>query len=701
MHKLFEAQALRTPGRTAVRAGDHSLSYAELDAHANRIAQVLRARGIGRGSRVGLCLERSTEMLAAVLGVLKSGAAYVPLDPSFPAERLRFMAEDADLALLLSSSALVDACGIARDRQLLLDTDGALLEAQSEQPLGPDALLDAAPEDPAYVIYTSGSTGKPKGVIVPHRAVVNLLTSMAREPGLAPDDVLLAVTTLSFDIAVLELQLPLTLGATVLIASRDEAMDGRALAGLIQHHHVTVMQATPVTWRLLLEAGWKAAPGFKALVGGEALPKDLAAQLLEQGIELWNMYGPTETTVWSTCYRVTDATDIHIGGPIENTEIGILDEQGRLAPAGMEGELLIGGAGLALGYFKRPDLTAEKFIAHPLKPGVNLYRTGDIARIRPDGNIDCLGRIDFQVKIRGYRIELGEIEAQLAQHPNVREAVVADFEDSPGNRRLIAYIVTREPGDIDADDLRALLRSRLPEYMIPAVFVTLEKIPRTNNGKTDRKALPKPAARTRSSTPSRGRSGTPLEESIAAIWREVLGIADVGLNTNFFDLGGHSLLVGRVHLKLQSLLDRPVSIVDLYQNPTISRLAAYLSGDAGKAAPTASTRAPCTVLANDAIAIIGMAGRFPGAADLDQFWENLRNGVESVAFFSETELRAAGVPDELIVNPDYVPAKAIVDKVDYFDARFFGYSPGEATLMDPQQRIFLENQLECAGRCRL
>jgi amino acid adenylation domain-containing protein len=700
MHQSFETQAQRTPERTAVKAGAQTLSYGALEGRANRIARTLRARGIGRGQRVGLCLERGTDMLAALLGVLKSGAAYVPLDPAFPAERLRFMAEDADLSLLLCTAALASESTVARERQLRLDEDAAQLAAHSEDRLAPDTQLDAGGEDPAYVIYTSGSTGRPKGVIVPHRAVVNLLVSMAREPGLGPQDVLLAVTTLSFDIAVLELQLPLAVGATVVIASRDEAMDGRALAAQLERHQVSVMQATPVTWRLLLEAGWKAARRFKALIGGEALPRDLAEELLAQDIELWNMYGPTETTVWSTCYRVRDARDIHIGGPIANTEICILDEHGQQAPAGVEGELLIGGAGVALGYWKRPELTAEKFIPHPSVRGATLYRTGDIARRRPDGNIDCLGRMDFQVKIRGYRIELGEIEALLSRHPNVRESVVADYEDSPGNRRLVAYLVTRDAGTIEPDELRALLRARLPEYMIPAAFVTLAEIPRTNNGKTDRKALPAPVAAAQPPASAAARPGSPMEESLAAIWREVLGVAQVGRNTNFFDLGGHSLLVGRVHLRLQKLLDRPVSIVDLYQHPTISKLAAFLSGSAGSPVPARKGAAPRTLQADDAIAIIGMAGRFPGADDLNQFWANLENGVESISFFSAAQLQAAGVPQALIANPDYVPAKAIVDKADYFDARFFGYSPGEATLMDPQQRIFLEaawSALEDAG----
>jgi amino acid adenylation domain-containing protein len=697
--ELFEAQAARTPQRTALKAGTAALSYGELDGRANRLAQALRARGVGRGQRVGLCLERGADMLAAVLGIVKAGAAYIPLDPSLPQDRLRFMAEDAGLTLLVSTSAAAAPFGLPRDRQLLLDADAAALAEQPDQRLEPDASLQARPEDPAYVMYTSGSTGKPKGVVVPHSAVVNFLTSVAREPGLRADDVLLAVTTLSFDMSVLELQLPLTVGATVVIAGREDVIDGHAIKALLHQHHATVMQATPVTWRLLLEAGWQAPPGFKALVGGEALPRDLAGQLLPQGLELWNMYGPTETTVWSTCSRIVDPADIHIGRPIANTDLYILDEQGQPAADGVIGELLIGGEGLANGYFNRPELTGEKFIAHPFKPGSRLYRTGDLACRRSDGNFDCLGRIDFQVKIRGYRIELGEIEALLSQHPRVKEAVVTASEDASGEKRLVAYLVMRDRDAIDPDQLREFLRSKLPEYMIPAVYVSVAKIPLTPYGKIDRKALPPPTAEAVKAAPAAVPPGTPLQEAIAAIWKEVLGLPSVDWHTNFFDLGGHSLLVARAHARLRNL-GHEVSIVDLYQHPTISKLAAHLSPDKQRAASSVPATPARTPAAGDSIAIIGMAGRFPGARDLGQFWNNLRNGVESVSFFSDEELRAAGVPDELIADPTYVRAKAIVDEVEHFDARFFGYSPGEATLLDPQQRIFLEaawTALEDAG----
>jgi len=575
VHGLFEAQAGRTPKRTAVKVGaSGAMSYSQLEARANRLAQALRARGVGRGQRVGLCLERGTQMLAAVLGVLKAGAAYVPLDPTFPEERLRFMVQDAQLTLLVTDSALAGLFDVPRERQLLLDAEALAIEAQPEQRPGADATRDARPEDPAYVIYTSGSTGKPKGVVVPHRAVVNFLGSMARTPGLADDDVLLAVTTLSFDIAVLELQLPLMLGATIVMASRDEAMDGLALKALLERCGATVMQATPTTWRLLLEAGWRGRKGFKALVGGEALPEDLADQLIGQGVELWNLYGPTETTVWSTCARITDTADgISIGRPIANTTVYVLDGRRNLCPIGVPGELYIGGAGVTLGYWQRPELTAERFVPDPFgtTPGATLYRTGDLARWRGDGNLEHLGRLDFQVKVRGFRIELGEIESHIARHPAVREAVVVAREDVPGDPRLVAYVVPHDrEGDLAAK-LKEQLPQSLPAYMVPSAFVMLEALPQTPNAKIDRKALPAPERTGSENAYVAPRS--PTEEAVAASWRKALQVERIGMQDNFFDLGGRSLAFVRMIGEVNSALGVRLGMAELIRNPTVEQFA--------------------------------------------------------------------------------------------------------------------------------
>jgi amino acid adenylation domain-containing protein len=564
---LFEAQVERKPERTALRSGAKAVSYAELDSLANRIAQVLRSRGVGRGQRVGLCVERGADMVAAMLGILKAGAAYVPLDPAFPPERLRFMAEDAQLALLVSTTDLGGCFALSRERQLLLDTDVPAL-ASPDQRLSPDAELDARPEDPAYVIYTSGSTGKPKGVVVPHRAVVNFLPSMAREPGLTADDVLVAVTTLSFDIAVLELQLPLTVGATVVIARRDEAIDGRALSALLEQHRATVMQATPVTWRLLLEAGWKGRKDFKALVGGEALPKDLAEQLIAQGVELWNMYGPTETTVWSTCAHITDTSNgITIGKPIANTTVYVLDAQKNPCPVGVPGELCIGGDGVTQGYWNRPELTAERFISDPFSatPGDTLYCTGDCARWRNDGTLEHLGRFDDQAKVRGFRIELGEIEAVLAEHPAVGQAAVHLWKVQANDVRIVACCVPANAGALAPVSLRKHMRARLPEYMVPQYFVPVHEIPLTPNGKIDRSKLPAPALAEVRSRQHEAPSD-PIEATIAEIWTNLIGPArPIGRADKFFEMGGHSLLALQALRQMENKLGVRLEFRVLFQ----------------------------------------------------------------------------------------------------------------------------------------
>ena len=564
IHQLLSRSAARTPDACAVsQPGAGEVSYAELESRSNRIAHLLRSRGVSRGALVGLCLERTPDLLAAQIAVLKAGAAYVPLDPAYPPERLTHMAEDASLALLLTESAWVHTLAWPRARAVLLDIDAALVAAQPDAALAPDPALDATPLDPAYVIYTSGSTGKPKGVVVPHRPVVNFLASMAREPGLSSGDRLLAVTTLSFDIAVLELLLPLSLGAQVVLAPRDTVSDGHALRALLESSGASVMQATPSTWRMLIDSGWMGSPSFKALIGGEALSLDLAQALLLRCGELWNMYGPTETTVWSTCWRVLDPQrGISIGRPIANTQVHILDERLQPCPIGVPGELFIGGAGITSGYLHRPELTAERFIQDPLQPGVTLYRTGDRARWRHDGTLEHLGRLDFQVKVRGHRIELGEIESALALHPAIARTVVIVREDTPGDARLVAYFVSRGTAPAAAD-LREHLRTSLPEYMLPQHFVPLADIPLLPNGKINRHALPAPAAA--SVADSADRPGvtaprSPAEIAIAAVWQNLLGVERLSVTDNFFDLGGHSLLAMRAVIDIEKATGTRVNV---------------------------------------------------------------------------------------------------------------------------------------------
>lgn len=551
VHELVEAQVARTPERTAVTAGATTWSYAELDARATRLAQALRARGVGRGQLVGLCLDRSADMIAALLGILKAGAAYLPLDPSFPAERLRFMVEDAQLALLVSTTALARAFSLPRERQLLIDADAEAIASAPATRLPVDAQT-AQPGDPAHIIYTSGSTGKPKGVVIPHRAVVNLLTSLTREPGLRASDRLVAVTTLSFDIAAVELLLPLMVGAHVIVASRDEAGDGEALRALLESSHATVLQGTPATWRLLLDAGWMGTADFLAMTGGESLSPDLAEALLARTGALWNLYGPTETTVYSTGGRVTHPrAGISIGRPVANTTVRVLDAQRQLCPIGVPGELYIGGAGVALGYLHRAELTAERFLPDPFAatPMARLYRTGDRARWLANGTLEHLGRLDFQVKVRGFRIELGEIEAALADHEAVRQAVVAVRGSSPDEARLIAYVTLRPGQTATGSELRRFLRRSLPEYMLPNAFVELDELPRTPNGKVDRKALPS-AGEQRSAEGDFIAPRSTIEKTVADVWQEVLGVSRISVRDNFFELGGHSLLAAQMVARL-------------------------------------------------------------------------------------------------------------------------------------------------------
>ncbi len=534
---LFEEQARRTPEAVAVSQGETRLTYAELNERAEGLAANLRSQGIGPESRVGIQMERTPDMLVAVLGVLKSGAAYVPLDPLHPQERLNLILEAAQPQIVLSDLTPSPAERVARPKA-------------GEEGVSPDNL--------AYILFTSGSTGRPKGVQIPQRALVNFLLSMAREPGLEASDILLAVTTLSFDIAGLELLLPLIVGARVEIATRDEAADAELLKKRLAG--ATVMQATPATWRMLLDAGGEGWEGgdVKALCGGEALPSDLAAKLLPRVGSLWNMYGPTETTIWSATRRVV-GEDVAVGGAIANTSLYVLDRRLEPVPVGIPGELCIGGEGLARGYLDAPDLTAERFVPDPFAGG-RMYRTGDLVRWLSDGRIEFLGRIDFQVKVRGFRIELGEVEAALASHPAVRQAVAGLRGD-----RLVAWVTA----DGEAD-LREHLKGRLPEYMIPSAFVKLEAFPLTPSGKVDRKALPEPEAATeRSYIAPRG----PVEETIAGIWCELLGVPRVGSEDSFFAMGGHSLLATQLVSRLRRAFGVELPVRQLFETPTLAKLA--------------------------------------------------------------------------------------------------------------------------------
>ena len=577
LHQLFEAQVARVSQVIAAEFGDQRLTYGELNARANRLAHHLRKLGVGPDVLVGICVERSLEMLVGLLGILKAGGAYVPLDPAFPRDRLAFMAEDSKMPVLLTQERLVATLPPHEAKVFQLDADWDDVLTASDA--NPENLV--AGEHLAYVLYTSGSTGKPKGVQISHQAVVNFLESMRVQPGLTADDAILAVTTLSFDIAGLELFLPLAVGARVVIASRESAADGRKLLELLHGSRATVMQATPATWQMLLDAGWQRNGHLKILCGGEALNRELAAKILERCDELWNMYGPTETTIWSAVCQVEPGKPILVGTPIANTQIHILDPRLELAPIGVPGELHIGGDGLARGYLNRAELTAEKFIKDPFsgKPDARLYKTGDLARYLPDGNIEFLGRLDFQVKVRGFRIELGEIEAALARHPAVKQDVVVVREDAPGDKRIVAYLVAQPGQSPTGAELRPFLKTSLPDYMVPAAFVTLDALPLTPNGKVDRKALPAPKLERGDGGEGFAPPKDALELQLVKIWEQVLNVRPVGTADNFFELGGHSLMAVQLFAQIERATGKSLPIAALFSAPTVGQLAEFLRRD--------------------------------------------------------------------------------------------------------------------------
>ncbi|KAB8332627.1 non-ribosomal peptide synthetase [Scytonema tolypothrichoides VB-61278] len=571
IHQLFEAQVERTPDALAVVYEDQQLTYCELNARANQLAHYLRKLGVGPEVLVGICVERSLSMIIGLLGILKAGGAYVPLDPTYPQERLAFILEDAQVPVLLTQQQLVEVMPQHKAKIICLDTDWQTIVQQSQENL----FREIATNNLAYVIYTSGSTGKPKGVQIPHSALSNFLHAMRQTPGLSAQDTLLAVTTYSFDIAALELFLPIIVGARLVVVSREIASDGAQLSTKLTDSNATVMQATPATWQLLLAAGWGGNHQLKILCGGEALPGQLANQLLKRCDSLWNMYGPTETTIWSAaCLVEKDSSIVPISHPIANTQFYILDQYRQLVPVGVRGELHIGGNGLARGYLNRPELTAEKFIPNPFSEqlATRLYKTGDLARYSPSGEIEYLGRIDHQVKVRGFRIELGEIEAHLRQHPKVRETVVVVRSDSVDSQRIVAYVVPHSGQTLTITELRDFLESKLPNYMVPAAFVMLEALPLTPNGKIDRHALPTPD-KARPDSEAAVAARNPFEELLTGIWKQIFGVEQVGIHDNFFELGGHSLLATQVMSRVRDTLQLEVPLRYLFEAPTIAGLA--------------------------------------------------------------------------------------------------------------------------------
>ncbi|MEG4589523.1 amino acid adenylation domain-containing protein [Microcoleus sp. MOSTC5] len=586
IHQLFEEQVELTPDAIALVFEDKQLTYKELNQRANQLAHHLRNLGVGPEVLVGICVERSLEMIVGLLGILKAGGAYVPLDPAYPPERLAFMLEDASVAVLLTQAQLVKSLPKHQGRIVCLDTDWEEIAFHSEE----NPSSQVTPENLAYVIYTSGSTGKPKGVTVPHRGV-NRLVLNTNYISLQPNDIVAFASNFSFDAATVEIWGALLNGAKLVVITKDVALSPHDFADQIQGQGITVLFLATALFNLIAREIPSAFHLVQQLiVGGEAMEPKWVKEVLKKGSpqRLLNGYGPTENTTLTTCYLVQDvpeeATNVPIGCPISNTQCFLLDAQKQLVPIGVPGELYLGGAGLARGYLNRPELTAERFIPNPFsnESGSRLYKTGDLARYLPDGNIEFLGRIDHQVKIRGFRIELGEIEAVLSQHPDVQESIVINRQDASGNQRLVAYIVSNlRPERTAVGSLRDFLKQKLPDYMMPSSFVFLNHLPLTPNGKVDRKALPAPDAdainpelETTYVAPQ-----TEIEQAIATVWQQVLHLEKVGVDDSFFDLGGHSLLMAQAHSQLREVVDRDVSIMEMFKYPTISSLAKYLSDE--------------------------------------------------------------------------------------------------------------------------
>lgn len=571
IQRIIESQ----PTQTAIAFQGRALSYGELGERSLILAKHLVASGIGPGKYVGVCLDRSPELIISILAAWRAGAAYVPMDPDYPTDRLRAMVEDSAMTVMLTSQKLKSELTLGVDKSLIV-------EELLGQGTAPDVELPKTdPENVAYVIFTSGSTGRPKGVMVPHRAVANLLESVRRRPGLSPNDTVLGITTLSFDIAVSEIWLPLVVGAKIVLTTRDVASDGHSLRTLVESENVSFIDATPATYRLLLGAGWRGHGNLKLICTGEAMPADLARELLGCSAELWNGYGPTETTVWSTFWKATSGfSKVLIGRPLDNTQIHILDAERRPVPIGTSGELYIGGAGVSHGYLGRPDLTDERFVSDPFTPASypagnpsgRMYRTGDLGRYLPSGDIECLGRNDHQVKLRGFRIELGDIEVALAAHAQVAQATVILREDQSGNPALVGYIVPKGTSPSTAE-LRTHLKSRLPDYMVPALYVELPELPLTPSGKIDRKALPAPHADQKRSDAEFIAPRTPSEELLAKLWAEVLKLGRVSVEDDFFALGGHSLLASQILARLRRDHSIDLSFRKFFEAPTIALLA--------------------------------------------------------------------------------------------------------------------------------
>ena len=698
--QVFDAVTARSRDRIALAGDAQALTYGQLAARADRIGSWLLARGIGRGKTVGLFAQRSPDTIAAILGILKAGAAYVPLDPSYPKKLLQYLYEDSRPAAMLVQETL--AAG--RPEDVFWNGEALSLGADMELPAGSSDACgpETGPDDPAYIMYTSGSTGRPKGVVIPHRAVLRLVLDN-NFATLGPEEVILQMAPLSFDASTFEIWGALLNGGKLAVVCNPyPSLDD--IGAEIARHGVTTLWLTAGLFHLMVDNNLDGLkPLRQLLAGGDVLSPPHIVKALRglPGCRLINGYGPTENTTFSCCYTVprdySGERALPIGRPIRQTEALILDESLRPVPPGTDGELYVAGAGVALGYLNRPELTAERFIPPPSDPhsSARLYRTGDRVRLRADGNIEFLGRLDRQVKINGKRVELDEIEARIRATGLVQDAAVVCPAGAAGQRQILAFVTATAGTTVDLERVRRALRDDLPDYMIPSSIRQLDSFPLSPTGKVDRARLP---ALVNAHTDSRGRApANATEAALREIWRKVLGTSAVGVDDNFFDLGGTSLGLMEVHANIRRSMSSDITVVEMFQYPRISALAQHMT----RTAPARTARAVHDRTRNqdNLIAIVGMSGRFPGAPNVARFWSNLKDGVESITHFSEAELEDS-FSDEVRRAPNFVKARPILADVDRFDADFFGMYAREAELTDPQHRVFLEcawEALESAG----
>ncbi|WP_197413385.1 polyketide synthase [Flavobacterium sp. TAB 87] len=684
LHELFDVRAKMFPHSIALEFNDIKVSYGELQKKINQMANYLWSQGLRPGQIVAVSLDRSPDLIASLFAILQCGASYVPIDVLYPDVRIHLMIEDSAASFYISSNLKTSL-----ENKIVCFSISEILTAivnHPTQPLPHKIATDSA----AFIIYTSGSTGKPKGVQVAHCNVINLLYSMAQAPGITENDKIFSVTTISFDAMVMEIYLPLLFGACVVLVDEETRRDGQTLLKKAVSDKITIMWGTPSIWQILIDSGWEKPLHLKALIGGEPVPLPLAHKLLSLCSELWNIYGPTETTVCCILTQITiNDNTINIGKPIANTQIYLLDTQRMPVNEGEVGEIVIAGDGVSLGYLNKPDLTNERFVHNVFQndPNRKMYLSGDLGKVLPNGQIQCLGRIDQQVKVSGHRIELGEIESVLNNLQEIKRATVVVSTHIGGEPSLVAYLQSADHRQ-ETKSIRDKLEEILPEFMVPKFFMWVTDFPITTNGKIDTKNLPVPEYIRPSCAPLLRKPTTKLEKEIAKVWSDHLQVPLIGIDDNFFEMGGTSLLTQRVVSVLKERLDLKMSVTTIYQYATIARLCEFLELNKKLNSSLNGTKFTSSIQSGD-VAIIGMAGRFPGAQTINELWNVLKEGRETISFFKPEEIDYS-IAEELVNDPLYVAARGIIPSANTFDAAFFGINPKLAEVMDPQIRLFLE-----------